>query len=316
MVDNLTAAFDEFTTKGEAVVDNFANTPELERAPATIYHYTTEAGLRSILESGKLWFTDIHCLNDPSEFRHGIDVALTALKQRAARTTEGSVEGKFTSYFDHALRQNPENIANFLVCCFSDTSENLGQWRAYGDDGQGYALGFETAALQTAFLESNPGNGSFSAFPIVYDDQKLEEQINRLLDLAFLIIGAAKEKGAELERDWLQNLSVRLASFCCHMSLYFKHPAYKNEREYRFLQTFVSDEEIPGIQRRYRPNLLVKYREFDWKALAQGSVKVVVGGPSLDGAVGQKFFDDCRRAFLPPPYIVSFSRSKIPYRSV
>jgi hypothetical protein len=33
--------------------------------PPIIYHYTNDAGLRGILESGKLWLTDIFDLNDP-----------------------------------------------------------------------------------------------------------------------------------------------------------------------------------------------------------------------------------------------------------
>ena len=40
-----------------------------------LYHYTDGAGLRGIISSGQIWFTDYRHLNDPSEFLHGIDTA-------------------------------------------------------------------------------------------------------------------------------------------------------------------------------------------------------------------------------------------------
>jgi hypothetical protein len=45
-----------------------------------IYHYTNSAGLKGILESGNLWFSDIFGLNDPSELRHGLGCAIDILK--------------------------------------------------------------------------------------------------------------------------------------------------------------------------------------------------------------------------------------------
>jgi hypothetical protein len=35
-----------------------------------LYHYTSEAGLRGIIENDNIWATDIHFLNDWTEFSH------------------------------------------------------------------------------------------------------------------------------------------------------------------------------------------------------------------------------------------------------
>src|SRR5208282_4143874 len=40
-----------------------------------LYHYTNGQGLKGMLESGRVWFTDYRRLNDPSELTHGIDMA-------------------------------------------------------------------------------------------------------------------------------------------------------------------------------------------------------------------------------------------------
>ena len=54
-----------------------------EPPPSTIYHYTTDQGLRGILENGSLWVTDIFSLNDPSELKHGLQIAEEALTATA-----------------------------------------------------------------------------------------------------------------------------------------------------------------------------------------------------------------------------------------
>ncbi|MBV8696336.1 hypothetical protein [Bradyrhizobium sp.] len=41
----------------------------------TLYHYTDLVGLEGILKTSNFWFTDYRRLNDPSELKHGIDIA-------------------------------------------------------------------------------------------------------------------------------------------------------------------------------------------------------------------------------------------------
>src|SRR6266540_1307643 len=42
--------------------------------PAEVFHYTTVDGLRGIVESGKLWATEVGYLNDASEYVHANDI--------------------------------------------------------------------------------------------------------------------------------------------------------------------------------------------------------------------------------------------------
>jgi hypothetical protein len=60
---------------------------DAEPAPATIYHYTDDNGLKGIIESGTLWCSDVFYLNDPSELRYGVSIAtdmVTALHNGSA----------------------------------------------------------------------------------------------------------------------------------------------------------------------------------------------------------------------------------------
>ena len=43
-----------------------------------IYHYTSREGLKGILNSGKLWFSKIDCLNDRDEIFGGLNLLIGA----------------------------------------------------------------------------------------------------------------------------------------------------------------------------------------------------------------------------------------------
>src|SRR6266436_3728636 len=76
-------ALSEFDVTAGEIVNTFARTIESQKVPEVIYHYTNDAGLRGILETGRLWLSDIFSLNDPSELRHGLSHAVNILNNEA-----------------------------------------------------------------------------------------------------------------------------------------------------------------------------------------------------------------------------------------
>jgi hypothetical protein len=148
-----------------------------------IYHYTDDLGLRGIIESGKLWFSDIFGLNDPSELRHGLGVAIRALKSRMVDDRPEIEE--FASRLERfEIDAAIEQSAHFFICCFSKDGDDLGQWRAYADNGRGYALGFERAPLEDVFCrKKGKPIRQHHTFPITYDDAELTRIQTALVDL-------------------------------------------------------------------------------------------------------------------------------------
>jgi hypothetical protein len=59
----------------EWVAENLLTEQTKNTIEVPLYHYTDGLGLRGIIESGQIWFTDYRHLNDPSELVHGIDMA-------------------------------------------------------------------------------------------------------------------------------------------------------------------------------------------------------------------------------------------------
>jgi hypothetical protein len=65
--------------EAEKIVDAFLITLEAAPPPPILYHYTNDVCLKGILESDKLWLTDILSLIDPSELSHGLSHAVARI---------------------------------------------------------------------------------------------------------------------------------------------------------------------------------------------------------------------------------------------
>lgn len=53
-----------------------------------LYHYTDARGLKGIIESGQIWFTDYRHMNDPSELVHGMEFAHLVARELALNADE------------------------------------------------------------------------------------------------------------------------------------------------------------------------------------------------------------------------------------
>ena len=70
--------------------------------PPLLYHYTDEAGLAGIIETGTIRLSDIHKLNDPSEIRHGLQSLYNLLERYCAREPAAL----FVNQFIDVMQQN------------------------------------------------------------------------------------------------------------------------------------------------------------------------------------------------------------------
>lgn len=301
----------KFDEDADQIITSFVRTMEASQPPPTIYHYTNDVGLRGILETGQLWLTDIFNLNDPSELSHGFSHVVNILKSKAL---DGQPESTiFTQQIEAFLTQGGiQAAAHYFVCSFSSTGDDLGQWRAYADNGRGYALGFDAMALEAAYTKI-PNN---STFRVNYKDDKLAELDGRLVERMFRLISLPRGKALSSDgvHEYMGELRALLAKHTLLVGLFFKHEAYNNEQEYRFIQIHRGGSmPAPEVKFRSRPYSLVRYREFDWRSLAAGALKEIVIGPAADRDKAFQFATDCLRSFhgtvFEPVY------SKIPYRA-
>lgn len=161
---------------------------EAQATPPVLYHYTNDAGLKGILDTGKLWLTSIFDLNYPSELNHGFSRAVEILKTKAAngpRAAQMFPEDIET----FGLKGGVQRAAHYFISSFSSRGDDLGQWRAYADNGRGYALGFESRLIEDGFTKDRgvaiPNN---SAFHVSYQDHQLTELLSEIIEHVFGLI--------------------------------------------------------------------------------------------------------------------------------
>src|SRR6476646_739847 len=121
-------ALDKFSKESQDVVEAFLAPMNATEPPPLIYHYTDDAGLRGILETGQFWLSDIFNLNDPSELKHGYSLAIDILKRKAANNSGAVAE--FIKILESFGKSGGNiELANYLICSFSSGGNDLGQWR-------------------------------------------------------------------------------------------------------------------------------------------------------------------------------------------
>ena len=76
-------AVNQFVTETKKIIDSLRDDLGTESVPPVIYHYTDSGGLRGIIETGRLWLSDVFSMNDPSELNHGFSIFLDVLKDKA-----------------------------------------------------------------------------------------------------------------------------------------------------------------------------------------------------------------------------------------
>jgi hypothetical protein len=305
-------ALERFRDEAEEILASFLHTISSQQPPAVIYHYTNDAGLKGILETGKIWLSDIFSLNDPSELSHGFSIFVETCKPspRLGRQRPRHLQPQRNRLLDRI-----RDTAQYFICSFSSSGDDLGQWRAYADNGHGFALGFDASILDSLFeMQCKDPIPNTASFPISYEDDKLATIHGDLVSRMFGLISLPRGRNLSdaVLNAYMANLTVLLASHAMHACLFFKHQCYKNEQEYRFLKVHEADPALAGVKVRMRPYSIVKYLEFDWKSDNSGALKRIIVGPAANPEKASRFAKDCLHMFCSGS--ISVDRSQVPYR--
>jgi hypothetical protein len=309
-------SLDLLDTELEAIGSEYPSQLQGTPIPPVIHHYTDDNGLRGILKSGKLWLTDVFYLNDPSELRYGVGIAVETLARAAAG---GPLEQQIFAQDFRKYENGAEGAAHFFVLSFSEKGNDLSQWRAYADNGRGYSLGFDGPALEKAFCNDATGAPiqEHMAFPVSYSEATMSGIFTKLINKVLPIVSTASTLGLSdtAVQIYRHHLGLLLALQVFRTALHFKHYAYASEKEYRFMHISPADNPPTGLHFRSRPHMLLRYLKFDWLTLNPASLKQIIVGPGIDPRMGLRFIYDCLKAYFPVISIpVNVVTSTIPYR--
>lgn len=239
--------------------------------PKRVYHYTDQAGLFGILDSGVLWATRIHCLNDHQEFRHGLEILRDAILKHP-RTDPAPYASELVQAIDAV------KAVNICISSWSERGDQLSQWRAYGKSRQGYALGLLSEYLkERATLTTGWKFGR-----CIYTGEEKRDLSQRVAENYWSALKDFQKKNPG-------DVTPAQLSFLFHMFVlpyasFFKHEGFSEEAEWRLVSDPLRRDD-PRFFVRPGPNFPITFYKFP--LLETGGQKIdaelIIGpGPSQE----------------------------------
>ena len=222
-----------------------------------MWHYTSGQALVSILGTGKLFSTQVSCLNDMLEQRYFGDLVHAEVKQDALTIADLKLDPLFNAA-DTALSKRDFAANALFVACFSEVEDDLSQWRGYGGGQCGYSIGFDLETLLQVLPARRP---EALLLPMNYDTDHQQFLVKEVIKKAkqFFLDRLSKFQNAE---KWAAEL---IAAFDRELHIFaclFKHPKFASERERRIVATFV-EEDLPSLTFVQKSTLLARHLPLD-----------------------------------------------------
>jgi hypothetical protein len=244
-----------------------------------LYHYCDAASFSAICTSKKMRFSDLFSMNDFMEMYWGYHI----WEQAASEVIDG-VGRDFLDKIDEVIHTSGV-YGLILASCYSLDGDVLSQWRAYADDGRGYAIGFRAKDLMD--LPVRP-------LTVLYDAKgQIAEVRDVITDLHTKENSQTEKFGGEF-RETCITLSFDLAAL--------KNPAFREEKEIRLIHllnfepssnfqrlvdpggfSFGKQREGLQVMFRMRSNVPVAFIDYDFtNGGVINPIKEVVVGPAND----------------------------------
>lgn len=138
-----------------------------------LLHYCSWDSYFSIIESQNIRFCALPYMNDPLELDYGIHFIRNKIEEYKECFPEEIHSPTFEKLIFFAEKELPLRYSRVYIFCMSGFQDRLAMWRAYGDDGEGCAIGFSKEKL----LELSPKSDDMSFFltPLIYKKNHLEK---------------------------------------------------------------------------------------------------------------------------------------------
>jgi hypothetical protein len=204
------------------------------RIPNILYHYCGVEAFQGIISSKKLWLCNIYQTNDYKEFTWLIDYANRYISRQKKFHAE-----PFYRYLPKPLTLNREPY----VTCFSERGDLLSQWRAYSEDGAGFAIGFDEMYLEKRLEQYRNESGQCCSIllrKVEYSERKQHKCVMGILDRSFRDAKECNEHG-EYENRSKEN-AERATILLWMDAAECKNPAFKEEKEWRIVWLAELDE--------------------------------------------------------------------------
>ena len=278
----------------------------------TIYHYTKPEKLLNILSGETIRFSNVLYLNDKEEvaYSYRLIVKLADEVQNLNADLFGKIKKHFDNKYKNIVDGNDDliNKLEYFTTSFSSESDNLTLWNNYakGLSYTGYNIGFNKKKLIKEMTDKNylPIYGS-----VIYDREKqikIIKSIFKKWNTMFEKAAASKNKN----NIKLFDILFELIDVLNIVSIFFKNPQFKNEKEYRIvIVNAFGTADCKQTKVVEKNGLFVPYLEYHFEKSSVSSVNI---GPTFDETI---FYTSTNRMLLNFGYEnIEVVRSKIPLR--
>lgn len=274
-----------------------------------IYHYTTVAGLKGILDSNEVWLTDYSYLNDAKELNHGLELFESRIEQIISSGKHPKMEMIFRAW----LQRMWDHQHRICITSYSLEGDSLSQWRAYGN----VAIGFEPS-----YLLASGGSGETQFNEVIYAHDKQVQLIDLFLDHVAQAFRQDAENTRLVSRIKIEDEYISGVRWLVGLATLFKNQGFADEREVRV--AYIENPKLcdslglKQVPKRFRATADSIIPYVTTKDILRGKsnellpIREIIVGPSITetSAMGIKEY----LAFLGLSE-VEVKRSKIPFRS-
>jgi hypothetical protein len=287
--------------------------PFTETVPETLWHYTTGDSLIKIITSGKLWATQVSCVNDRTEVRYAARLYKEALEAIATTQTLTPDEQNLYQHIVNVFSEET-NASGWFISCFSQVEDDLSQWRAYGGNGEGFAIGFDMGQLHCLSAHDD-----CHLVKVNYDPAVHRNIVSDVAKATFGFYTKGLSVTGRNPKDWTEDFLSAWGDIIPYLAPIMKVEAFKDEKEWRIVRLLRSPDAAAMIYTQ-RKTLLARHLPIRFRPFVGEDdhlpIKTICVGPSQNSSVSRISVGDLlrtKRYFNPEPAVLT---SRIPYQSV
>lgn len=280
-------------------------------------HYCSLESAYWIIKTGKIFASDLSFMNDTSELTFGIDVLMIALNEIAKKK---SLKPGFKKWLQQIINNDAQlrsslDQATVYITSFCQEEDNLNQWRAYGDNGNGVCIVFDFNKT-----EGNLGRDLSDGFimkNVKYlnlngnHDSKAWKEVKKGIENEFNIIYKESKK-ASIEQI-LQYLTPPLR----RSIRFYKNEKFREEEEFRQICLNIEndylhdkngnkvklDYKLYEVETRVSRGCIVPYINLDISNIyGESAITKIIIGPSVHD------YDKKKRSFI--KFITDLNKKK------
>lgn len=224
----------------------------------SLYHYTGIGALLGIEKSKSLWASCIYFLNDGEEIIYAQRIFSELVESRINESNE--TEANFLSQFLEWSKPFNNLPYNIFIFSLSEEPSLLSQWRSYTPHGKGISIGFSPMVIEKIIKENN-----LIIAKCRYERHEHDEILNVLLERmlhTFRNYDFTQDKTKYAPGQEYYKFLEQFRGDVLQVFSTIKHPAFKEEKEWRLISKYFESYAIPEIKYREGASMLVPYTEF------------------------------------------------------